>query len=364
MTNLGFSAKGISVCVDLSVGALSDLIIDHGGRLLRPLHRAPWIDEPATKTIDGISPGLARLSGDFLCAPFGTSDVEPAPGHGWPANAPWDLVSSASIDGGWQARLRLSRPVMGATVDKILTLRDGHPFLYQQHDFVGGAGEISVAHHPMSRMAEGGGLSLSPKKFALTPATSLEPDATRGRYLFAYPARTEDLTKLPAKDGGTMDLTLYRAEDRREDFVALVEADHAGPGWTALARNAEQDLLLVLKNPAELPVTMLWFSNGGRDYAPWNGRHLGVLGIEDGRAVAGHAASIGDNPLKRDGVPTTFVLGEEKTVSFRHVLGALPLEAWGLPPVKVEPSANSLAVTFPTGKTTDVPFDGAFLAAS
>ena len=361
MTNLGFSAKGISVCVDLSVGALCDLIIDHGGKILRPLHRAPWIDEPCESLPPDISPGLARLSGDFLCAPFGTSDVEPAPGHGWTANAPWDVVSTAAIADGWQARFRLTRPVMGATVEKILTLRDGHPFLYQQHDLIGGSGEISVTHHPMSRMADGGRLSFSPKKFAETPATALETDPSRGRHLFAYPAHTPDLTQLPAKNGATMDLSEYRAEDRREDFVALVEDDHLGLGWTALARNAEQDLFLVLKNPAELPVTMLWFSNGGRDYAPWNGRHLGVLGIEDGRAVAGHAASIGDNPLKRAGVPTTFVLGEGKTTSFHHVLGALPLDAGGLPPVSVAPSTNTLVVTFPNGKSMSVPFDGAFL---
>ena len=46
---------------------------------------------------------------------------------------------------------------------------------------------------------------------------------------------------------------------------------------------------------------MLWFSNGGRDYPPWNGRHVGVLGIEEGRSYAayGHAASAADNPLTR-----------------------------------------------------------------
>ncbi|TIP51038.1 MAG: hypothetical protein E5X56_34825, partial [Mesorhizobium sp.] len=73
-----------------------------------------------------------------------------------------------------------------------------------------------------------------------------------------------DLTSFPAAGGGTLDLTDYRIDQSREDFVTLVEADHGGPGWTALARKAEADLVLVLKNPAELPVTMLWVSNGGR----------------------------------------------------------------------------------------------------
>ena len=362
MTNLGFSAKGVSVCVDLSVGALCDFIVEHDGRMLRPLHRAPWIDEARESLPPDITPGLARLSGDFLCSPFGLNDVEPAPAHGWPANAPWDIVSSKAIDGGWQARLRLTRTVQGGTVDKILTIRDRHPFLYQQHILAGGSGEVSVAHHPMAQMADGGSLTFSPKRFAATPSTPLESDPTRGRYLFAYPAQTDDLTRLPDRYGGTMDIGAYRAEDRREDFVSLVEAEHDGPGWTALARNAERDLLLVLKNPDELPVTMLWFSNGGRDYAPWNGRHLGVLGIEDGRAYPGHAASIGDNALKRQGVPTSFVLSEGGEVAFRHVIGALPLGDGVAPPTRIDQTAATLAVVFADGKSIEVPFDGSYLA--
>ena len=138
----------------------------------------------------------------------------------------------------------------------------------------------------------------------------------------------------------------------------MVEADHGGPGWTALARRAEQDLVLVLKNPAELPVTMLWFSNGGRDYAPWSGRHRGVLGIEDGRAAVGHAASIGDNWLKREGVATAFALGGE--VSFRHVIGALP-QASGEPPRDIATTSGHMRLTGADGSPRDVAFDSDFL---
>jgi hypothetical protein len=137
-----------------------------------------------------------------------------------------------------------------------------------------------------------------------------------------------------------------------------VEADHDGPGWTAVSRAAEADLVLVLKNPDDLPVTMLWVSNGGRDYAPWNGRHVGVVGIEDGRTAAGHAASIGDNPLRQENVPTSFSLQEHGRIAFRQVIGALagPLE----PPQAVEPGEGILRVSA-AGEIRDVPFDNGFL---
>ena len=68
----------------------------------------------------------------------------------------------------------------------------------------------------------------------------------------------------------------------------LVEAPGSELGWAAAMRDDAADILLSLKNPADFPVTMLWLSNGGRDYPPWNGRNVGVLGIEEGRAWSAH----------------------------------------------------------------------------
>ncbi|MBN9073320.1 MAG: hypothetical protein J0H34_17345 [Rhizobiales bacterium] len=361
MEKLAIAARGIALELDLSIGHIADLVIEAEGRRLRPLHRAPWIDEAATAVADW-SPGTKGLSGDFLCAPFSASDVEPAPLHGWPANSPWDVIENAAMPGGWRARLRLRRTVMGATLEKVLILRDGHPFLYQEHAFIGGEGELSAAHHPMTAMRAGGRIAFSPKRLAMTPDASLEPDPTRGRYALAYPGRTEDLSRFPRADGGSYDLTAYPADGREEDFVILVEAPHDGPGWTAVAREAEKDLFLVLKNPAELPVTMLWLSNGGRDYAPWNGRHSGVLGVEDGRTAVGHAASLGDNELKRMGVPTAFRLSPGGAVRFRHVLGALPLPA-AAAPADILAADGRITARLADGTSVSGAFDDKFLAS-
>ena len=137
--------------------------------------------------------------------------------------------------------------------------------------------------------------------------------------------------------------------------------------WTSVPRvvavgdvhGAYDNLVLVLKNPAQLPVTMLWISNGGRDYPPWSGRHVGVLGIEDGRTAVGHRASIGDNPLRRENVPTSYELREDGSVAFRQVIGALAGPAG--PPVAIAPGDGRLLVTLPEGEVREVPFDGSFL---
>jgi hypothetical protein len=352
-------AEGTSVTIDLSIGHLVELVVTRDGRDIRPLHRAPWADDPDLPA--DMKPGSRGLSGDFLCAPFSANDVDPGPSHGWSANSPWSVVESRPTSDGAFARFRLDRTILGATIEKTLTLRNGHPFLYQEHALIGGEGELPVAHHAMTHMAAGGALAFSPKRLAFTPDIPLEPDPSRGRYALAYPASSADLTKFPDRACNNRDLTRYLPDNRAEDFVTLVEADHGGPGWTAVARHAERDLVLVLKDPEVLPVTMLWLSDGGRDYFPWNGRHTGVLGIEDGRTSVGHAASIGDNKLKRMGLPTTFVLQPAGEVRFRQVIGVAALAATTEAPSDVRIEGGKLLAGWASGDIVELPYDHTFL---
>jgi hypothetical protein len=359
-------AEGISVTLDLDLGHLRDLRVTRDGATVAPLHLVPWADDPDLETEPDTAPSLKALGGDFLCAPFATNDVEPAPLHGWPANSRWNLVSEKRHpEGGSITQFALERPVFGARVTKELVLRDGQPFLYQRHIFAGGEGAITAAHHVNTRFPAGGRLSFSSKAYADIPDTPLETDPARGRYVLSYPARTEDLSALPLASGGTVDLHRYPIGERHEDFLMLVEAQGSAIGWTAALRHQEGDVLLVLKDPAVLPVTLLWFSNGGRDYAPWNGRHTAVLGIEDARcwSLYGHAASVAPNPLSRSGVPTSFVLKPEGTIEIRHVIGAMkPPQGWhsvGL----LEAAHGGLRVEGDDGKEAILPYDDGFLKA-
>lgn len=354
-------AEGISLTVDLAVGHLVSLIVERDGRKLSSLHRAPWIEEDLAP---GTDPHLARLSGDFLCAPFCLGDVEPMPFHGWPANAPWRYLGSEPLDGGICARFELSRDVFGARLVKELTLRDGHPFLYQRHVFEGGRGETSVGQHLMLAFPHGAHLSFSPKLYAQTPDDVFEPDPTRGRSRLAYPARFEDLTKAPLAAGGTTDLTRYPFSEAHEDFVMLVEAPGERLAWGAALRPQEGDITLSLKSPADFPLTLLWISNGGRDYAPWNGRHRGVLGMEEACtwSLNGHAASIGPNPLSASGIPTSIRLTEDGAVDLRTVIGLFPAPSGWDRVVALTAQPGMLLVHGEGGESLRLPYDEAFIA--
>jgi hypothetical protein len=361
------SAEGISVKVDLDIGHLRSVEIVRDGRRLTPFYTAPWVDDPKIADDESIVPNLRGLSGDFFCAPFGRSDVEEAPPHGWPANSRWELVDThAHPAGGSVARFTLQKPVMGARLSKEIILRDGHPFIYQRHIFEGGERAVTVASHAMTQFATRGRLSFSPKVYGETPDQPQESDPARGRSALAYPARFTDLSAVALKDGRTTDLRSYPIASRHEDFVMLVEAKGNHLGWAAAVRPDASDVVLSLKSPADFPVTMLWFSNGGRDYAPWNGRNVGVLGIEEGRAnsAAGHAASIAPNPLSQSGIPTALELKRDGAVEVRHVIGGLPLPDGWTEIAAVESGANgTLTVSDVSGASQQLPFDPSFLAA-
>ena len=263
---------------------------------------------------------------------------------------------------------RLDQKVMGATVEKRITLISGHPFVYQEHRFSGGEGAVSAAHHVMVSMADGGDLVFSPKHSARTPPEALETDPARGRSILAYPAQSSDLTAFPLAGGGSADLTRYPPGESHEDFLTLVEdgieASNRPVGWTVVSRRAERDHVIVLKRPEILPVTMLWMSNGGRDYAPWSGRHAGVLGIEDARASpSGHADSCRDNEFTRLGIPTAFALGPDGTVSVRQVIGACAAGGEEGRVAAVAAEGRRLVVRFAGGGERSIGYDPDFLAA-
>ena len=359
------TAQGVAVTLDLSAGHIRQLFVEQDGRPLTPFHTAPWINDPAVIADPTIDANLRHLSIDFFCAPFAKSDVEAAPPHGWPANSAWLLVEQSKDPDGASALYRLEKTVLGATVEKRFTIRNGHPFLYQTHVFRGGHGAVPVANHAMVALPGGGTLAFSAKDRIETPATPQESDPARGRSLLAGPAETADPTHVPLADGTFADITRYPFADRHEDFAMLVEATGSRLGWFAASRPASGDAMLSLKNPGDFPVTFLWFSNGGRFYPPWNGRHTGVLGVEEGRAysVHGHRASIEPNPLSARGTPTALDLVPGGEVAVRNVIGAVSLPASGATVTSVEALDGGLGLIFADGERRSVPFDSRFLDA-
>jgi hypothetical protein len=334
-------------------GVLDALSVTDAGQVIAPLHRAPWAE---SEVPSDAPPHQAWLAGDFLAAPMGASDQGL---HGLPANGDWQVVPSAP----GTLRAILKGQVQGSTVVKELSVTDGHPFVYQRHLFIGGTGALPVANHAMVSVPNGAKLSFSRKRWWETPVAPLE--TTRGRSCLAYPRRSEDAAEFPGADGGMINLYRYPWGEAHEDFVAGIEDPASRLGWTAVVRPKEGDLYLSLRNPAALPMTMLWQSNGGRDYAPWNSRHRGCLGVEEGAALSmlGLSSRETPDPLTAAGQPGLVTLDPQGTVEVRHIIGAI---AWpgGQSVAGVMLEGDVLTITGDWGAERKVQLRGGWLGIS
>lgn len=338
------AARGISFRFDPDCGFLRALVVSDQGQRIAPMHRVPWAREVLAPEIPS---HLRDMEGDFFCAPFAACDAG-SPMHGWPANGHWQ------VQGGPVLRATLGHPVRGALVVKELSVTDDHPFVYQRHVFVGGSGTVSVANHAMVSLPDGGLIRWSPKRWFESAPAMPEPDPARGRSALAYPARSADPRAFPRTGGGTADLTRYPWTPGHEDFVVGVEAPGHVLGWTAVTRPAQGDLYLSLRHAQRLPMTMMWHSDAGRDYAPWNGRHRGCLGVEEG--LAPHMLGVGAPADMAAGL----ALSPDGTAEVRHAIGAI---AWpsGEPVAAVTSAPGSLTVTGEGGATRTLPFRDGFL---
>lgn len=295
----------VSLSFLLHGGFLDDVKFDNQ---FSPLHKANWTNDAP---IEGIPHMLQNLRGDFFCAPFGASDVDPNEirPHGATANAQWDAIETSTTGGVWQ----LSCKVMGATVTKKIHLKNEHPVVYQEHQFEGGNGRIPVAHHLMLNASSKLKLSFSPYQFAGTPPDPVENNPNLGKSILQYNKSIESLHKVLLSDGNLADVTEYPFGMGHEDLLMLSSANNPVLAWSAAVCEAQNWVWFAVKNTTSLPSTTLWFSNGGRYYKPFDSNHLNVIGIEECCAYfhLGHSASIEPNPVSEHGIKTSLLLSEQ-----------------------------------------------------
>lgn len=343
------AARGIRFEFDARSGKLDSFTVEEQGCQIAPLHRAPWVGTDRDMPSD-TAPVIRTLGGDFFCAPFAQSEAGSAL-HGWPANMAWDVVALTSS----AMRACLPRPVFGATLVKEFSVRDDHPFVYQRHLIIGGEGRLPVANHANVALPNGGLIRTSGKSRWETPDDPQESDPARGRSGLHYPAQVADMREFPGVDG-PVDLSRYPWNPKHEDFVIGIEAPGHDLGWTAVTRPHEKDLFISLRNPRQLPMTMLWHSNGGRDYAPWSGLHFGCLGVEEG--AADHMLGLSTEADLAG--PGAITLKETGVADIRHVIGAI---SWptGQAVHDIRIDEEHLEVLGVEGESRRVPFRSEFL---
>lgn len=337
------------------------------GRTIQPFAIAPWAKEnlPA-----GTPPLLQALRGDFFCAPFGGNSTswrgEKHPPHGESANANWSFIAARHEGETTSLHLRLGTKVRRGTIDKRVTLRWEHSAIYCEHTLSGFSGPMSIGTHPCVRVPAPDGaarISVGGWAWGQVLPVPFENPAAGGYSALRVGAKFRSLSAVPLANGGDADLSRYPAREGFEDLVMLMGKPGRSFGWSAITFPEERWIFLQLKNPAVLRHTVLWHSNGGRHYVPWNGRHRGVIGLEETTSYfhLGLAESVRSNAVKRAGYPTTVKLSSEKSLRVAHILAvaAIPRGFDIVSDVRVAP--GGIAITSENGKIVHVPLDLGFL---
>lgn len=334
-----------------------------GDRWISPLAAAPWaMEKPALPNI------LKVLRGDFFCMPFGGNGTahagEKHPIHGETANRKWKREPDS---GPGSLHFSLRTTVRRARVDKVISLIEDHPAIYQKHVISGMSGRMPLGHHAMLHLpAEGSArISTSPFVHGQVFPGEFENPAEGGYSCLKKGSLFSSLKKVSGADGRMADLSIYPAREGFEDLVMLVSDDSTPFAWTAAVVAEEGWVWFSLKDPRVLRSTVFWMSNGGRHYAPWSGRHRGVIGLEDVTAYfhCGYAESVRPNPLSKSGIPTFLEFTPARPVSVNSIMAvaAIPGDFDEVREIREGKKAGTVELQSRSGRTVRVPLDVRFL---
>ena len=350
-------------------GHLAPIVYDRRGQKIQP-HTTPlWAKEKLPRDLPQI---LKVLRGDFFCMPFGGNETpygkEKHPPHGETANLKWKLVNITKNDAGTTLHARMKTRIRPATVDKQITLIDGHNAVYSKHTIAGMKGTISLGHHATLRCPDqpGSGLiSTSPMKYGMVTPLPVELPEKKGYSILDPGTKFSKLNRVRMITGKYTDLTSYPARRGFEDIVMLVAKPRKSFAWTAMTFPKERYVWFALKDPQVLKQTLLWMSNGGRYFPPWNGRHVNVIGIEDVTSYFhyGLAESARTNSVAKGGDPTCLKVNPEKPVVINYIMSVAKIPQ-GFDRVKsIEPVKNSdtVVLTARSGRKVEAPVDYSFL---
>lgn len=313
-------------------GMLGPVWFDIGQpRRVQPFFVAPWAEEAGHEGLPGV---LRRLRGEWPCVPFGVdraslpdgwlgkaaSIVDGAP-HGYGANNEWNLVDRGAD---W--------------IEIGITYPDTHPVRRIRRRIAGRPGtatleitleidaaneiDLGLALHPTFRLPSAAGaakLDVAGFRRGMTLPVPLDVCS------LAAPGQWFDcLERVPGRTGQELDFTRLPAAVPNEDILQL----QADAGIVRLSNHEEGWQAHVSYDAGLFPTAILWVTNQGWSGSPWLGRTR-ALGIEPARAAFDLGQTVSadpDNPLAREGVPTSIRIAAGETLVTRYFIGLETLE--------------------------------------
>lgn len=295
------------------------------GQQVAPFQVAPWANETGQGNLPGI---LARLRGEWPCVPFGSDADRPA-ADGWPAslagttidplphgfgsNVEWQFAAVEADAISLSIQYPADHPVRTlrrrVTPDPASAVLDFELEIDIRSDCT-----LPIGLHPCFRLPSTPGAMRIEVPSDITGMTF--PAQVDTSSIFEQGAVLQPWHDVPLRDGSRFDTRSVPLPQATEELVQLLDMTGEASLWNTL----EGYRVTLSWNAEHFPSALLWFSNRGRQFAPWNGRHL-ALGLEPICSAfdLGQQISVADNPIARRGTPTarTFAAGERFVTRYR-----------------------------------------------
>jgi hypothetical protein len=361
------ATKSVQLAVTRLGGHLGPVTFRLGRRSVEPFAVAPWWQE---KLAPGTPALLRVLRGDFFCLPFGGNGTpfrgEMHPPHGETAGHRWRDLGIDLTGGNVTLRLAMKTKTRPGQVEKRITLIPGETNIYQEHVITGMSGPMCFGHHAMLKFPNQPGSGLLSTSRRILGQVFVEPaerPEQRGYSLLKPGAVFKDLESVPTITGEKADLSRYPARRGYEDIAILAADPHLEVAWSAVAFPGEGYVWFSLRDPKVLASTLLWMSNGGRHFPPWNGRHTNVMGIEEitGFFHCGLAESAAPNSLSRRGIKTHHILDASRPFAVRSIMGlaAIPKDFGRVADIQIHP--HRITLLGESGHEVSTPVQTTFL---
>ena len=357
-----FSNDVVTAALTLQGGQLGPVTFKLGDRQIEPYSVAPWWNEEVSEDV----PNVARiLRGDLFCLPFGLNlepfNGEHHPVHGETANDKWTFEDFSKTSEATTLHVSMDVKVRPGRVDKWVVLPAGQSIVYQRDTISKMTGPMCFGHHAMLKIPDyqnAARFSASRWVHGQVATQPVELPENKGYSMLKTGAVFDSLTKVPTifSDTPTADLTTYPRGKGFEDVVSLAADPAFDIAWNCVAFPKEGYVWFALRDPKVLASTMLWLSNGGRYYTPWNGRHINVLGIEDNTTFYhyGLTDAVGPNPHAQKGIKTFLDLKADKPLVVNYITGVAEIPGDFERVDSIKFSNNEMTLTAPNGKSIKV----------
>ncbi len=280
------------------------------------LYRAPWLDDAAACA--NLPPLMQRLAGEWVAVPFGHSPQDGEgffhhASHGLPVNGEWQVTSQT--ENVIQLQFLFADDFPLARLTRNVTLQDDGKVCFWLRVEARRECRFPIGLHPIFPIGNGTGeaiLTAENMQGGLVYPEAPEPGISQLRPLAPF----HTLDAVPTVSGSMMNLQRLPLTETTEEIVQLLSPVSA----ISLHYPAQQRRVTLRWDTQSLPHCLLWFSNGGRAYAPWNGRNR-CLGIEPVCSAWDLGPkSLRDNPIAAQGYATSQNITPEKPLTIDYQL--------------------------------------------